>query len=90
MIYLVCFDVTENKVRNRLVKVLLNYGRRIQYSVFELDLCATYFRKFELDFFKIKLDKNTDKCFIYPLNAYSLENTIYLGEYEKVAQVYVF
>lgn len=35
MFYLVCFDITDNKVRYRAVKVLKKYGIRVQKSVFE-------------------------------------------------------
>lgn len=66
MIYLVCFDVSDDKVRNLLVKVLLKYGRRVQYSIFELELSSSYYKKFEIDFKKVPLNKSLDKCFIYP------------------------
>lgn len=35
MFYLVCFDITDNKVRYRAVKALKKYGIRVQKSVFE-------------------------------------------------------
>ena len=88
--YLVCFDVSEDKVRATLVKTLLKYGRRIQYSIFELDLRPPEYKKFEIDLKKVPLNKNTDKCFIYPMNSICLSNTVYLGEYEEIEQVYVF
>ena len=90
MIYLVCFDVTDDKTRNTLVKVLLKYGRRIQYSIFELDLCPIDYKKFEIDLKKVPLNQEEDKCFIYPMNNHCLENSKYLGKYERLLQVYVF
>lgn len=36
--YLVCYDVTEDRERNRVVKVVEAYGLRIQFSVFECRL----------------------------------------------------
>ena len=36
--YLVCYDITSDRVRNQIVKTLEGYGRRVQYSVFECDL----------------------------------------------------
>lgn len=33
--YLICFDITEDRIRYRVVKELLNNGRRVQKSVFE-------------------------------------------------------
>jgi CRISPR-associated protein Cas2 len=35
MFYLVCFDISEDKVRTRAVKVLKGFGYRVQKSVFE-------------------------------------------------------
>lgn len=35
MFYLVCFDVVEDRARARVVKVLKEYGVRVQKSVFE-------------------------------------------------------
>ncbi len=35
MFYLVCFDIVDDNVRNRVVKVLKGYGYRVQKSVFE-------------------------------------------------------
>lgn len=36
--YLVCYDVTEDRERNRVAKVVEDYGLRIQFSVFECRL----------------------------------------------------
>lgn len=36
--YLVCYDITSDQVRNKIVKTLEGYGRRVQYSVLECDL----------------------------------------------------
>ena len=37
-IYLVCFDITDNKIRDKVGKALLEYGDRVQKSVFEIVL----------------------------------------------------
>jgi CRISPR-associated protein Cas2 len=34
-LYLIAFDIVENRTRYRCVKQLLNYGQRVQKSVFE-------------------------------------------------------
>ncbi len=34
-LYLVCFDIVSDKIRYRVVKILLKYGTRVQKSVFE-------------------------------------------------------
>ncbi len=35
MYYLICFDITDDRIRYRAVKVLKGLGRRVQKSVFE-------------------------------------------------------
>jgi len=35
MRYIVCYDITDNRVRYRLVKLLESLGRRLEKSVFE-------------------------------------------------------
>jgi len=34
--FLVCFDISDAKVRQRVGKILLAYGKRVQHSVFEI------------------------------------------------------
>jgi len=36
--YIVAYDESDDQVRNRLAKVLLKYGQRVQFSVFEVTL----------------------------------------------------
>jgi CRISPR-associated protein Cas2 len=38
--YLVCYDITEDKRRDRVFKVCKNHGEHLQFSVFECDLNA--------------------------------------------------
>ena len=34
-IYFICYDISSNKLRNKIEKTLKNYGFRIQYSIFQ-------------------------------------------------------
>jgi CRISPR-associated endonuclease Cas2 len=36
--YLVCYDITDDKRRDRVFKVCKNHGEHLQFSVFECDL----------------------------------------------------
>ena len=44
--YLVCYDISSNKYRKKVADILLNYGKRIQYSVFECRLDKKDIRSF--------------------------------------------
>ena len=45
MIYLVCYDIEDDRERNRVARTLLRHGRRVQYSVFEIHRMAPTARK---------------------------------------------
>lgn len=47
MIYLLSYDISENKKRTKLSKFLEKKGRRIQKSVFLIDLKRTQVRTFK-------------------------------------------
>ena len=36
--YLICYDMTSNRKRRKAAEILLDYGRRVQYSVFECEI----------------------------------------------------
>ena len=38
MHYLIAYDIAENRIRNRVAKLLEKLGRRLQYSVFYADI----------------------------------------------------
>lgn len=46
MFFLVCFDISDDRIRYRVVKVLKGFGKRVQKSVFECgDLTEERFLK---------------------------------------------
>ncbi|MDY0059564.1 MAG: CRISPR-associated endonuclease Cas2 [Myxococcota bacterium] len=38
MLYLISYDVADDRRRNQVAKILLGYGSRVQWSVFECEL----------------------------------------------------
>ena len=39
-IYLACFDIEDDRCRRKLSDLLLSYGERVQYSVFEITVSS--------------------------------------------------
>ncbi len=78
MRYLIAYDVADDKRRVRAVKRLQNFGRRIQFSVFECDLEAMDYlrmcRKLEA-----VLDFKQDRLYIYPLCSACVERAVLQG-----------
>ncbi len=74
MFYLVSFDVSDDKIRYRVVKALKGYGVRVQKSVFE---CSGLTEK---QFLKLKdrldglIDETTDSVRYYRLCAKCLKD----------------
>jgi len=66
MRYLICYDVTENKARARLVRVLEGQAYRVQKSVFEGFFSAEEIDKLKSHCRKL-IDEKTDTLRFYPL-----------------------
>jgi CRISPR-associated protein Cas2 len=65
MFYVVCFDISEDKIRYHAVKVLKGYGYRVQKSVFECpDLTEKKFLKLK-DGLESLIDFTTDTVRYY-------------------------
>ena len=43
--YVITYDIPENRPRTKLANLLEDYGKRVQYSVFEIWLTATQMRE---------------------------------------------
>lgn len=52
------YDIEDDKLRNQIAKFLLSYGRRLQYSVYEINNSQRI-----LDIVMIELKKNFEKKF---------------------------
>ena len=45
MLYVISYDISQDKIRTKIAKELENYGVRIQYSVFECELDQKRFQQ---------------------------------------------
>jgi len=79
MKYLVAYDISDNKRRNKLFKFLLGYGINVQLSIFELEL-----DKNSLDFVRKQIKRiinsREDVVYIFPYSKEPLRNGIYRGK----------
>lgn len=66
MKYLIAFDIVDDRVRYRAVKVLLTYGYRVQKSVFEAFLSAESRDECAQKLDEL-IDASTDSVRFYPL-----------------------
>ncbi len=75
--YLICYDIEDDKKRHKLAEMLLDYGDRLQLSVFEADLSENEL-KTVLDRAKTYVDKN-DSFRVYFLCMSCLDKVRTLG-----------
>ncbi len=66
MFYSICYDIVDNRRRNRIAKILLDYGERVQYSVFEVDIDAKQLETL-MGRMKRELNDSEDSVLIYAL-----------------------
>ncbi|OMH40396.1 CRISPR-associated endonuclease Cas2 [Desulfurobacterium indicum] len=68
--------------RMKLMRILYSYGIRTQLSVFELELSPSE-KKEMIKRVKKYLRQNTDKFYLYPIDARSIESIIRIGNYDN-------
>ena len=78
MKYVVAYDVADDRRRTRLVGVLLNYGTRIQESVFFADLEAGLYGEM-LEKVGRVVEISEDVVHVFPVCAGCLEGKVILG-----------
>jgi len=78
MLILVSYDISDNKRRNKIAKTLLDYGERVQYSVFECNLNQKLQNTLEKELKKI-INAEKDSIRIYPMRADSAAQVKVLG-----------
>jgi CRISPR-associated protein Cas2 len=82
MRYIVSYDISDNKLRSRVVKVCEAYGQRVQKSVFEFDIDKDQLTELvgELDKARVgNKTRDSDSVRVYPLCAECSENVVVLG-----------
>lgn len=83
MIYLVSYDIVNDKKRTKLHKMLKNYGVRNQYSVFECDLDGKKYVELEYKIKKIKIEIG-DSIMVYPLCSICESKIIRRGSFVQI------
>ena len=78
MLILVSYDIPDNKRRRKIAKTLLDYGDRVQYSVFECNLTRTQQAQLVKELKKLMAPQK-DSVRIYPLRADSAAQVKVLG-----------
>ena len=90
MRYIISYDIPDDKRRLHLAKVLLDFGDRVQYSVFEAILSQKLFDKL-IEKIATVIDPAEDSVRIYPMCAMCEGNIKIMGrgDLPKQEDVYI-
>jgi CRISPR-associated protein Cas2 len=90
MLYIVSYDISDDKRRLQVAKTLLDFGTRVQYSVFECIMEESSRREMMDRLIRIIVDEE-DKIRVYSLCARCESSITVLGsgEVTKDAEVYI-
>lgn len=73
MLHLVSYDIVDTRRRTKLAKKLLNFGQRVQFSVFECELNPEQFEAMKKQVLPF-VDLETDSLRLYRLCETCLQN----------------
>lgn len=79
MFTIISYDIVIDKRRTRVMKYLLGYGSRVQYSVFECELTALQFATLQRDL-ALLIDRTTDSVRCYRLDAAAVKQIQIIGQ----------
>ena len=82
VLYLISYDITDDRRRSRVSEALRDFGKRVQYSVFECEMNTALLQKL-WDRLETEIDETTDSCRIYALCKGCAEAVRILGQGEK-------
>ena len=68
MFYSICYDISDDRRRTKISKILKDYGERVQYSVFEANLEPDQLERLMKRAAKV-LNEDEDSLRLYPLCA---------------------
>ena len=78
MYVMVSYDIVDDKIRNKVMKFLKDYGTRVQYSVFECDINEEQFNKMKKGVEEF-IDKKRDRVRYYPICKACLKRVVISG-----------
>ena len=83
---LISYDISENKPRNKISKILLGYGNRVQKSVFEAIITKKDFEEMQ-ERIKPHIDESCDSIRVYFLCEACTKKIGILGNGQKIERL---
>jgi CRISPR-associated protein Cas2 len=89
MFYIVSYDITDDKRRNRIARSLLDFGTRVQYSVFECIIDEKMLDKMITRLNKIISDEDSVRIYALCSKCKGIIKVLGRGEITKDREVYI-
>ncbi len=77
---LISYDITDDKRRRKVAKIMEGHGYRVQYSVFECDLDAQKLSKLRQRLTPLVKEEKWESVRFYPLSADCADRVTVLGK----------
>ena len=77
--YLISYDISSDRLRNKVAKKLLDYGKRVQYSVFECDIDRKKYKELYKELVTLLDGTDDGSVRIYFIDKTSCEKTVVIG-----------
>ncbi len=78
--YIVSYDISNDKLRNKIAKLLEGYGRRVQYSVFECEISGKHFQRLRGELAELMTGSEDAGIRIYTLCGKCEKKILIIGE----------
>ncbi len=62
--YVISYDISKDKIRNKVASELENYGKRVQYSVFECELTEEKLKKLYAKLLKLCAEEGSIRIYV--------------------------
>ncbi len=85
--YVISYDITSNKLRNKIAKTLEGYGRRVQYSVFECKITLKQYEILYKKLLELMKDVTEGNIRIYKICMNCEQNIITIGVERKEVEL---
>lgn len=89
MFILVCYDIPSDRRRTKVMKALKDYGRHVQYSVFECELTAKQLKELQQALRKL-VNKKEDHIRFYRINQEDLQKRQVWGRARTAGEIRAF
>ena len=78
--YLIAYDISKDRLRNKVAKTLEGYGKRVQYSVFECNLDRKKYKEMYGKMVELLSDAEEANLRIYTLDRDAEKRTVIIGD----------